>query len=520
MKHKTYESNRHINTDYDLTLILVSLGVILALMAGLAWDPSEGTHIADLIFDFLTRTFGSLVLLFTFSCVLFLTGLAFSKYGSIRLGDDEPDFSTASWVAMMLTAGLGSATVYWAFIEWAFYYNTPGLGVTPHTDTAYAWSLAYNFFHWGISAWSLYCVAVLPIAYHLYVRKNEGTSLSALIARITGMSRTGLGGKLVDIIFIFTCIGGLSVTLGLSIPLLSQGVARVFGLESSFTLNLILIAAISIAFTLSAYLGIEKGVRRVTNLNSVFAIVFIGLIFIIGPTVFMIDDSVNALGLMFQNFIHMSLWTSPVANSSFPQSWTMFYWLYWITYTPFMGIFVARISKGRRVREVIMNMLITGSAGCWLFFGVLENFSMNADIRSLVDVAGNLSDDGGNAAILNVISLLPVPGFFILFFVLVSMLFLASTLDSASYTLAATATRGLSNHQDPSPTHRLFWCLMVILMPMAMIFINAPLNTIKTAAIVTAIPLLFILIIMNYGMIRWMREDFGTQTRETIHAAT
>jgi BCCT family betaine/carnitine transporter len=197
----------------------------------------------------------------------------------------------------------------------------------------------------------------------------------------------------------------------------------------------------------------------------------------------------------------------------------MFYWLYWITYTPFMGIFVARISKGRRIKEVIMNMLITGSVGCWVFFGVLENFSMNANMQQLVDVAGNLSDDGGNAAIINVMGLLPGPGLFILFFVVVSMLFLVSTLDSASYTLAATATRRLSNHQDPSPGHRVFWCVMVTVMPLMMIFIDAPLDTIKTAAIVTAIPLLIVLMIMNVGMVRWMREDYGRVSRDSIRNA-
>jgi len=519
MSQQKHYVGREVNSDFDPTLIFVSLGVIVALIVGLAIAPEAGTHIADVIFGFMTDTFGSAVLLFTFGCVVFLTIIALSRYGEIRLGDGPPDFTTKSWIAMMLTAGLGSATVYWAFIEWAFYYNTPGLGIEPHSDAAYAWSLAYNFFHWGISAWSLYCMAVLPIAYHVYVRKNEGMSLSALVARIVGIRSTGVIGKLVDIIFIFTCIGGLSITLGLSVPLLSQGIARVIGIESSFTLNLVLVALISVAFTLSAYLGIEKGVRRVTNLNSIFAIVFIGLILIIGPTLFMIDNTINALGLMFQNFIHMSLWTSPVADDSFPKSWTMFYWLYWITYTPFMGIFVARISKGRRIKEVIMNMLITGSVGCWVFFGVLENFSMNANMQQLVDVAGNLSDDGGNAAILNVMGLLPGPGLFILFFVVVSMLFLVSTLDSASYTLAATATRRLSNHQDPSPGHRVFWCVMVTVMPLMMIFIDAPLDTIKTAAIVTAIPLLIVLMIMNVGMVRWMREDYGRVSRDSIRNA-
>ena len=142
-----------------------------------------------------------------------------------------------------------------------------------------------------------------------------------------------------------------------------------------------------------------------------------------------------------------------------------------------------------------------------MFFGVLQNFSMDQHIRGIVDVAGRLDNDGGNQAIIDLLNTLPLPGFFVVFFVVLSVLFLASTLDSASYTLAATATRDLKDHEDPSPLHRLFWCLVTILAPLTMIFIKAPMETVKTAAIVTAIPLIFVLLIMIYGWLKWMKED-------------
>lgn len=447
------------------------------------------------------------MLLFTFGILILLVYIAFSKYGQIKLGTEKPQFSTGSWIAMILTAGLGSATVYWAFTEWAFYFNSPGLNVETGSREAYEFGLSYNFFHWGINAWAIYCIAALPIAYHFYVRKNKGLSLSSVISDITGINSKGPFGKIVDIIFIFTCLGGLSITLGLSVPLLSQGIASILNIESSFTIDLILILIISIIFSLSSYLGVEKGIKRVTNLNTVFALVFIGLIFLIGPSIFIMKSTTNGLGLMLQNFIHMNLFTDPIENGSFPNDWTIFYWLYWITYAPFMGIFITRISRGRTIKSLILNMLISGSAGCWIFFGVLQNFSMDQHIRGIVDVAGRLDNDGGNQAIIDLLNTLPLPGFFIVFFVVLSVLFLASTLDSASYTLAATATRDLKDHEDPAPLHRLFWCLVTILAPLTMIFIKAPMETVKTAAIVTAIPLIFVLLIMIYGWLKWMKED-------------
>ncbi|UOQ95109.1 BCCT family transporter [Halobacillus shinanisalinarum] len=504
------------NKSYDVPLIVISLFIVSVIVVFLGLLPEKGTAFANKVFVFLTNLFGAPILLFTFGVVAFLVYISFSKYGDIRLGKEKPQFSTKSWIAMMLTAGLGSATVYWAFTEWAFYYNTPGLGAEPQTSAAYEWALAYNFFHWGISAWALYCIAALPIAYHFYVRKNKGLSLSSVVGEVTGFKSNGVVGKIVDIIFIFTCLGGLSITLGLSVPLLSQGMASILGIETSFTIDLIIILIISVVFTLSAYLGIEKGVKRITDLNSVFVLGFIGLIFLIGPTTFMINNSTNAVGLMVQNFVHMSLWTDPIENGSFPNDWTIFYWLYWITYAPFMGVFVTRISRGRKIKELIFNMLISGSLGCWIFFGILQNISMDRDIRGIVDVSGSLDVDGGNQAIIDVLNTLPLSTFFILFFVVVSMLFLASTLDSASYTLAATATKGLKDHEDPSPFHRLFWCLVIVLVPLTIIFINAPMNTIKTAAIVTSIPLIFVLLIMIYGLVKWMREDFGDTSAHVI----
>jgi len=504
------------NKNYDYGLIVVSLVVVAAIIVGLTVSPEQGSAIADRAFAAITYVFGTPTLVFALASFAFLLWLAFSKYGDIRLGQEGPDFSTKSWVGMILTAGLGSATVYWAFLEWAYYYQTPGLGVAARSDDAYAWSLAYNFFHWGLSAWSLYCIAVLPIAYHLYVRKHSGFRLSSVVAAITGIRQRGPLGKLVDLIFIFTCIGGLSVTLGLSIPLLSEGVAGVFGWQNSFMIDLAIVALISVSFSLSSYLGIEKGVRRVTNFNSILAILFLVALFVLGPSKFIVDNSVNALGIMLQNFVTMSLWTSPIQGSDFPESWTIFYWLYWITYTPFMGVFVARISRGRRIKEVIINMLVSGSLGCWVFFGVLENYSMDAHLHGLVDVVGEMASSSGNVAILQVLGTLPMANLFVLFFVVLSMLFLISTLDSASYTLAVTASKELRNGQDPSASHRLFWCLMVVVVPMAMIFVDAPLNTIKTAAIMTAVPLSAILLLMCYGMVRWMREDYGLHSREQI----
>jgi BCCT family betaine/carnitine transporter len=506
--------------DLDKPLLIASVSIVLAVVVSLSLFPEQSSKGASWLFNLFTMIFGTPVLLGVFLAVLLLTGIALSKYGNIKLGEGKPEYATYSWVAMMICAGLGSATVYWAFVEWAYYFNGPPLGIAAGSPMAYEFGTAYNLFHWGISAWGTYCIAALPVAYHFHVRRNLGLSLSSVCTAIRNkpnMTMLWKGAtRVIDFIFIFTCFGALSITLGVSVPMVSEILCSIFNATPTFGVNLGLIITISAVFSFSSYIGISKGMRRISDINTYMAIAFCLAIFIVGPTVFIMKNTVNGLGTMFQNYIRMSLWTDPIGNSGFPEGWTIFYWLYWITYTPFMALFITKVSKGRTLRGVIVNTLISGSCGCFFFFGIIGSYSMYANINEIVPVASMLAQGKDNASIVLVLNSLPLGALFILLFCLVSALFLATTLDSAAYTLAATVTPDLYSGEDPSPVHRLFWCIMLAAVPLAMMFINASLNTIKTAAIVTSIPLCFILCYMVYGMMRWMIRDYGEKSAEQI----
>ncbi len=190
---------------------------------------------------------------------ILLVYVAFSRFGNLKLGDNDPEYSTFKWVSMMISCGLGSATVYWAFIEWAYYIGTPGLGIEANSQRAFEMALPYNMFHWGFSAWTLYALVGLPMCYHFYIRKNKGLSLSSMISSITGIKQDGVIGRILDVMFIFICFGGLSITLGVSVPLVSQVLSSVIGIEPTFSMNVILIVIISVVYSLSSYIGIQKG---------------------------------------------------------------------------------------------------------------------------------------------------------------------------------------------------------------------------------------------------------------------
>ncbi len=504
------------NSRLDKLLIGISLVVVLGVVGFLYAMPTESEAAANWLFTAFTDWFGALVLVITFGIVLLLFGVAFSKYGMVRLGDTKPEYSTFRWIAMMASCGLGSATCYWAFVEWAYYIGTPGLGIEPGSKLAYEMSVPYTMFHWGFSAWALYAFLGIAMAYHFHVRKNKGLSMSGIITSMTGLSENGIISRIADILFIFICFGGLSITLGVSIPLVTEVLCSVLGISPTFAMNLVIILAISVVYSLSSVIGLKKGMANISNWNIRIVIFFTIGIVLFGPTHFIIANTVQSVGLMFQNYIHMSLFTDPVGKSGFPEAWTIFYWLYWITYVPFTGIFIAKVSKGRTIRSVVFNTVISGSLGCFVYFGVLGSATMQRKIAEVVDVTGLLGAGQANTAIIEVLRSIPGGSIFMILFCISTLLFLATTLDGAAFTMASTTTLNLRNDQEPSPFLRLFWCVMLSLVPLTMILIKANLNTIKTCAITTAIPIVFVMIVIFIGMFRWMAKDWGKVSRHRM----
>lgn len=493
---------------YDKLLIIISLLVVGVVVGFLYFSPSYSQELASSIFKSLTDIFGSFTLLFTLFSVVSLVILSLSRFGKIKLGEDKVEYSTFKWIAMMMSCGLGSATGYWAFVEWGYYISTPGLGIEPASKLAYEMSLPYVMFHWGFSPWSLYTFMAIPIAYHFHVRKNKGLSLSSVLSCAIGIKQNGIFGRLVDIMFIFICFGGLSITLGVSVPLVTEILGSVFHINPSFTLNVAIIIAISIVYSFSSYIGIQKGMSKISDWNVKVVIIFTLAVLVFGPSIFIISSFTQSFGLMISNFIQMSLFSDPIGKTGFSQSWTIFYWLYWITYAPFTGIFIAKVSKGRSIRAVVANTLLSGSFGCFLYFGILGSLSLHGQIEGVFDVVKAVANGNGNAVIIKIMSSLPFGAVFMVVFCISTLLFLATTLDGAAFTMASTSTKGLKNNEEPSAYIRLFWCIMLSLVPLTMIFINASLDTIKTSAIITAIPIIFIMLLIFYGFIKWIREDF------------
>jgi BCCT family betaine/carnitine transporter len=498
------------NKKVDVFLISMSLVAVLLTVIGLAAFPAQAEQAANQLFELSTRSFGTAVQLIIFGSTLAVLYIAFSKYGNIRLGSGKPEYATATWVFMFICAGMGSSTLYWGVMEWAYYYQSPGLNIVPQSREALEYSVGYSFFHWGISAWSIYALASLAMAYHFHVRKKSGLNLASVIEAVTGFKSTGPFGRLVDLIFLLTMMGALTVSLALTASTLTRGLSGLVGTPDTFTVQVMVIGMIAVLFSLSSYIGIDGGLQKLSKVVCYGALVFAAVVLLVGPTQFTINNTANGLGLMIQNYVHMSLFTDPAGDGAFTRNWTVFYWLWWVSYAPGVAMFVTRVSRGRQIKEVVFALLLGGSVGCWFFFGALESYSMHQFITGAIDVPKILTEQGGESAVEALLLGLPVGKLFLAVYLFIMAVFCASHMDAAAYAVAATSTRNLQEGDDPTPTHRLFWAITLTLVPLAMLFAKASLSTMKTAVVLTAIPFTVILLVKVYGFFKWMLQDYGS----------
>jgi BCCT family betaine/carnitine transporter len=466
--------------------------------------------VADL-YNWIASNMGVFYQCFAIGTMVFLAWLTFGRFGHIRLGGEKPDFSTFSWAGMLFCAGTGASLLVWSGVEWAFYYDSPPYGVEARSADAAEWASSYGPFHWGVTAWSFYALPTIAIAYSFYVKNIPHLRASTALHAILGRSgENSMLGRLVDLAAMIALLGGAGTSLGVIAPTIAASIAQLLGIETSFTLELGVMAVCIGLFAFSVYLGIEKGIKRLSDLNVYLALGFLAFVLIAGPTIFILKTSVNTLGFMAENFIRMMTWTDPVDDKGFVESWTIFYWAWWIAFAPPIGIFVTRISRGRTIRQVVLSMLLFGSLGCWVFYFVLGNYSLSLELNQLMSVTGKLADSGMYQTVASIISTLPWSALALSWFALVSVISVATTYDSASYTLASTATWELKEGDDPARWHRLFWAAVLGLLPIFMMFVGG-LDVIRSGVLIASLPLLFVGVAMAVSLRKSLTEDESGQ---------
>ncbi|TFZ54819.1 BCCT family transporter [Photobacterium damselae subsp. piscicida] len=485
-----------------------ALGLLISTVVPLLLFPKEGAEWIAIAKSFMTDKLGFLYLGLGVAAFFFMIYIVFSDIGQIKLGDPDeaPEFKTASWAAMLFCGGIGASILYWGAIEWAYYYQSPPFQLEPGSEEAVRWAATYGIFHWGPIAWSIYLVPALPIAYFFYVRKQPVLKVSAALMPVIGEARShGWVGKLVDVLFIFGLLGGGATTLGLAAPLITEGVNYLFGVPKTTGTQVIVLLICTAIFAYSAYAGMEKGIKLLSNINFWGALGLLAFILICGPTIFMLETGLDSLGRMLSNFFVMATWAEPFggygsfADTHFPQDWTIFYWAWWLVFAPSMGLFVARISRGRTIKQMVTGSIFFGSMGCFLFFMILGNYGLSLQLSGALDVVGILNAEGATKAIFSILEQLPFSTFVIAAFTVLCLIFTATTFDSISYILASVVQNNVT--EEPMRWNRLFWAFALPFMPSVLLFMGG-LSTLQTAAIVGGLPLLVIAVMLMVSAVK------------------
>lgn len=491
----------------DRILFFAAASAAIAVCIPLGLFPDQANQFVSELYDWVASNLGVFYQAFAIGTIGFLAWLAFGPYGDVRLGGsgEKPDYPTFSWVGMLFCAGTGASLLVWSGVEWAFYYDAPPMGAEPRSAEAIEWAAAYGPFHWGFVAWAFYALPTVAISYPFYVKKVSHLRASTSLHAILGASGENSAiGRAVDLAAMIALLGGAGTSLGVIAPTIAASTAELLGLQTSFTLEMAVMAVCIGLFGISVYLGIDRGIRRLSDLNVYLILGLLGFILVFGPTLFILKTSVNTLGFMMQNVIRMITWTDPVERSGFVESWTIFYWAWWIAFALPIGVFVTRISRGRTIRQVILSMLCFGSAGCWVFYFILGNYSLSLELSNTFSVTQSLADHGMYVTVENIVSTLPFGAWALALFVLVSVISVATTYDSASYTLASTATAELKEGDNPARWHRLFWALILGLLPVFMMFVGG-LQIIRSGVLLASVPLLFVGVAMAVSLVQSLR---------------
>lgn len=507
--------NKKDRDSVEIGLIIVSVLLLVAFIIFMVLNPETTVDGISSFFWKMIAVFGPIFEVFTFVTFIIAIYLGVGKYGKVRLGDCKPEYSTGSYISMMVLASLASAALYWSFTEWAFYYEAPGLGMEPHSTRALESAIGYQFFHWGATNQAMYTIMGVAIGYGVYIRKVPSFQTSAVCSAMMGerldmKKRTAIG-KVIDFCVIFGILGALSSSLGLAVPLATGGIKQLTGMEATPVMQIGIIVVIALVYTFTSYLGIEKGMKVISNGAAALCVVFLLYVLFTGPTTFILRNIVNSFGYMIQDLPRMSLFTDPIENTGFAEGWTIYFQAFYLNYLAMMGIFVAKVSKGRTIRQVAVATMLGISAGGWFLFGVDGSFAIKAFLDGTADVVGLVNSGVGDAAIYSILEVLPLGATLLPVVILLLIVgFVAPSMDAASLALAETVTK----RGTPKMALRIFWCVLLAVIPMCIILSGSGFGAIKQLAIIISVPFLVIVVGMEIGLFKWLKHDH----RSGLHA--
>ena len=433
---------------------------------------------------------------------VFAIGLAISRYGDIRLGDpdERPKYRRVTWFAMLFSAGMGIGLLFWSVAEPLSHYVRPPFG-EPRTEQAGHAALRLTFFHWGLHAWAIYVVTALGLAFFAF-RHKLPLSLRSVFYPLVGDRIFGPFGHLVDVFAVLGTMFGVATSLGLGVMQVNAGLDYLFGIGHSKTAQLALIAGITAAATASVVSGLDKGIAQLSRANVFAAVVLLTAVLLLGPTSFLLDAFLEGTGEYLNTLIQLSLWTQATEDGSWQADWTLFYWGWWISWSPFVGTFIARVSRGRSIREFVIGVLIVPTVAVMLWMTVFGATAVYLEHTGAANLAGYVDGDVSRA-FFALLDALPGASVTAVLATLIVMLFFVTSSDSGSLVIDMLTAGG---HTDPPKLQRVFWAVTEGVVA-ATLLLGGGLQALQTAAITTGLPLTAILLLLCYTLYRGLATE-------------
>lgn len=479
--------------------IALAIVVVMVILGAVFREQFE--TITDQVQTFVSSSFGWYYMLLMSALVIIALMIAFSRFGKIRLGKDyeRPDFSTLTWIGMLFSAGMGIGLVFYGAAEPLFHYIVDAPNAEVGTDAAFKDALSYSYFHWGLHVWAMYGVVALSLAFFQF-RKGEPGLISATLKPLFGDRMNGPLGTGVDVLAVFATVFGVATSLGFGAAQINGGLSHLFGIEVSFFSQLVIILVVTLLFMISAWSGLSRGIKYLSNTNIVLAVFLLITIIIIGPTVLIMNMFTESFGNYIQNIIHMSFQTAPLAsdNRGWLDDWTIFYWAWWISWAPFVGMFIARVSRGRTIREFLLGVMIVPTVFISIWYAAFGTTAGHVQ-----NTGTDLSGFATELVLFNMFDQLPMAAFLSIVAVLLIASFFITSADSATFVLGMQTTYG---SLTPSNIIKIAWGFAQSSVAIILLYVGG-LDALQNTIIIAALPFSFIMILMVIALYKALQKE-------------
>lgn len=459
--------------------------------------------------SFITTNFGWFFILLMNVALVFCIYLIASRYGDIRLGQqtERPQYSLGSWIGMLFSAGIGIGLVYWGTAEPLYHYMAPPMA-EPETMEAAKQAMNISFLHWGLHAWAIYTIVALSLAY-FHFRRGLPLSIRSTLYPILGQKIYGRWGHTVDILAVFGTMFGVVTSLGLGVMQINSGLENLFGLQNSLAVQFVIIAFITLLACGSLMLGLDKGIKRLSDLNMGLTGLLLAFMVILGPTLFIFDSFFENIGNYLAAVVPLSFWGESYSGTDWQSGWTIFYWAWWVSWAPFVGVFIARISRGRTIREFTLGVLLIPMTILFFWFTAFGGVAIHMELLAALDPAlvspgliEAVQADTGSA-IFKLVEYYPFAKPITLLIVIMIVLWFVTSSDSASFVIDMLTAGGDTN---PPKIQRLFWATAEGFIA-AILLAAGGLGALQAAAIVAGLPFAIVIFVMMYALLRGLGRD-------------